>query len=340
MSMQQDAIIPLGVQEQLRVWQAQADLKGLVDGLLPASSISAQQAVQAFIDGDDAAACASAGQAVELLSKALLVRINPMLILADAKDLPSVFYLSGLGHVVQRGRKPSDRLLRDIKTISGEEAYARAAAISGQRVGDGARERDLFRARGGALHLGYAVPSSGRLAVGELIILARPLLTHLVTSPEDWFGDLLEFAAAAEDRTIKETAIRVASKRKAALEHWQEQKQKMTVDALNLLSRALLQLDGSRDDHYAAACLTGDHDAVWIGEWEDSEDQDYGSGYRCTELSPIAIECPVCGLDLDYDELVAADVSRVPVEEAWVRDHRYDPEEPEESEDEPGEAEG
>lgn len=178
-------------------------LRDFTATLLPASSAAAQGAVRALSESDDVAACAAAGQAVELLAKAYLSSVSPLLLLAgNVKDDDDYLLLAGYGH-------HSRCDLLSARTVTGQDAYVRALTFLGQRPDVASlRQRVLFRARGASLHLGQVDRGWGRKAIGDMARLAVPLLDALDTDLEAWLADEADLALVVlDERKRAETVV-------------------------------------------------------------------------------------------------------------------------------------
>jgi hypothetical protein len=256
---------------------------------------------------DDWETCAThAAVALELMAKAVLVAVHPILI-ADFRDFDSVLFLSGQG---------AARTIHTIRTAGCDETLKRVV-----RVVPGLRPeslRPILEARNGVMHLLGADRRLVNAAMAPWIHGMDELARYLSLSAQSVFGNQAETAASIGAQSLQDSQIRVAGKLIRARETLEER-----FGSLSPRGRdgALAAIDAAYQliayDETLVQCPACERQAKLVGHHElagwhvDYDDEGYPqSRWPEVYLYPEQLACLVCALRLDgEDELTAAGVS-------------------------------
>ena len=258
------------------------------DELVRAASAWAQDALAAVHGGNDHRAAVAAPMAVELLGKAALWRVNPLLVVATelVKDSASIVKLASAPDL----RAPK------MRTIYLGEVLKRVAIMLNSLPIDSRQQDRLCDVRNGGAHAGLLGPS--RQVVEDSLSVLDVLIAHLDMDPEAFYGDLSGTAA-----TLR-TSYRDAIEARVQLE---------IVGAwvgLQTLRSSLSEGDFEvlRDRRNA-------------GTDDDLDPEVFGSGFYRT-----AYECPACSaegrlfgrvevddrVDFDHEKVGAGEYEAIP----------------------------
>lgn len=259
------------------------------DDLIRAASAWAQDALAAIHDGTDHRAAVAGPMAVELLGKAALWRMNPLLVLAPE-------LLKDPATVVRIASDPDLRGPR-MKTLYLAEVLKRIAIVLSGLPLDQTKQDRLCDVRNGGAHAGLPGPS--RQVVEDCLSVLDVLIAHLGLDSEAFYGDLSGTAAGL--RVSYHDAIDAHVQLESVMGAWV---------ALQKLKRSLG--DAEFEDLCARRQAATDHDL---------NPESFGS-----DLFRTAYECPACSdegrlfgwvevddrVDYDHEEIGSGQYEAVP----------------------------
>lgn len=248
-----------------------------------------------------------AATAVELLAKAVLARVNPLLIADPRSDL-SVVALSRGGH------RP---LSVEIRTIGAEKALdlARKLGVHFDRFGDDLET--VRKARNSLVHLGQFDVDVLEKGVDAWIRTMVALAEHGEWSSSLVFGKHTEFVETQLKQFVDETQRLLTQRLGAAEARWAIKRNSFDDYALDQVRLALVEehrvgnIENDDPEVQWAACpvcsLPADlyGELIPVAEYDSEEGQAYVSGVSY-EFEPSALRCRTCGLNLDNGDLVGA----------------------------------
>lgn len=281
--------------------------------LLQSARFHARRALTQFSSSHDDAlldAAASTGNALELMAKALLASTEAGL-LADRGDPDSVLRLAGKGHLAQL---PPSRT----KTKSASEVLVLVKRLHPAFRWNAPVDELALRVRNAALHLGIVDATELRSAVKIMSRAVDDMVRSYGEADRSvfWGEAVLRLVDQLLDEAASEVKQEVAAKVAAAGAQLARRTVGLAPESAELLLRALSgSAPRTSAEHVEAAECPVCHRQGWLlcgvdrgpVEWDfDDEGLPHGAWVDLT-ASPEAFECPVCGLDLDFGELVEFD---------------------------------
>jgi hypothetical protein len=244
-------------------------------------------------------AAISVGSAVELLSKALVADVNPAL-LSERGDRDTMLHLTNLGHL-------SRKAATEVRSLSAVEAVAAANHIHpslGWRQG---ADSIVFRVRNAAAHMALVDAEELHAAVLELLKFVRGLLTVRGGEPSDFWGEpLAPLAAELLDEASSASRRSAIAKQAAAHARLESIVGSLGGRAREVVLAALSGRRMSSTDHEEPeTCpVCGQQGWLLCGVERGPVEWDPDGARVPLTAWPFGFECPVCGLDLEGDELL------------------------------------
>lgn len=269
----------------------------------------AREAVRLFVSDELESllqAAASTGSAVELLSKAYIASVDPIL-LAERGDRDSLLLLTGRSSY-------SDILATDIRSLGASDALKLAKYLK-KDLPWNAQEQLALKARNAALHMALVDRRELHNATVSMAKIVDSLLAVLELNRNDFWGEAaIGVVTELFDEAKTETSRVVAGKRAVATRYLAS-----LVSGLDASARAvvLASLSGrhiSSTDHEEPQECPVCHQQGWLlcgvdrGPVEYDYDED-GPPSAWVERTayPFGFECAVCRLELEGDELQELD---------------------------------
>lgn len=281
--------------------------------LLQSARFHAHRALTQFSSGHDDElldAAASTGNALELMAKALLANIEAGL-LADRGDPDSVLRFADKGHLAKSS--PSRT-----RTRSASEALVLVKQLQPTFRWNAQADELALQVRNAALHIGIVDTRELRSAV--------KVMSRAVDDMVRFYGEGDRFAFWGKtalplvDQLLDEAASEVEQEVAAKVAAAHARLASMTLDLAPESAEVLLRaLSGSAShasfDHAEAAECPVCHQQGWLlcnvdrgsVEWDVDDDGLPAHAWVSRTAWPEAFECPVCRLDLHFDELVEFD---------------------------------
>jgi predicted RNA-binding Zn-ribbon protein involved in translation (DUF1610 family) len=277
--------------------------------LFSVSRDAAQFAISNYSSEDSEARLLSAlraGMAVEVLVLAGLCAHAPALI-ADISSFPSHLYLSGVS-------RHSTLTVGSLKTIKVEAAIARLRVIHPALPYSPKAFKELMEVRNAAVHTGLVDRSALNGAAVTMVTMVEDLLRALgKSSPSYWRIEQLELVTHTldlrRDALTKAVESKVVGARGKLGEFEKQIDGNLELALANLESRPS-RLPGGQNNVRAAcpACGRSAYLLYWVQDANlESTMADAQSGMPVIQIETVGIphtlDCPVCGLALDSDEL-------------------------------------
>jgi hypothetical protein len=281
--------------------------------LMQSARFHARRALTQFSSSHEDAlldAAASTGNALELMAKALLASTEAGL-LADRGDPDSVLRFADKGHLAH---SPASRT----RTRSASEVLVLVKRLHPAFRWNAPVDELAVQVRNAALHLGIVDATELRSAVK---IMSRAVDDMLRSDGQAdrsafWGEAVLRLVDQLLDEAASEVKQEVAAKVAAAGALLARRTLGLAPESAELLLRALSgSASRTSAEHAEAAECPVCHRQGWLlcgvdrgpVEWDvDDEGMPHGAWVDLTAW-PEAFECPVCGLDLDFGELVEFD---------------------------------
>lgn len=283
----------------------------------------ARQTVRLFVsDASDERlqAAVSAGTAVELLAKAFLASVEPVL-LTEKGDRDSLLLLSDKAHLTDS--KPGD-----VRTLGAHEALLVTRHLHKAFLYNPQADRVVLQVRNAAIHMALVEQTQLRQAVLVMCRLVEGLLAPLALNREAFWGQIAMPAVDGLLDEAQDELAQVVEAKKAA--------------ARSRLARLLTGLDSAAIAVVLASLsrskrVTCEHDQPWTCpvceqraylccqvegggmNWPDD------GSYVPRTAYPVSFSCSVCELELDADELIelgvlpVLDLEREDADEDWFR---------------------
>lgn len=253
--------------------------------LVRAASAWAQDALAAIHGGNDHRAAVAGPMAVELLGKAALWQVNPLLVVATelVKDSASIVKLASSPDL----RAPK------MRTIYLGEVLKRVAILLNSLPIDSKQQDRLCDVRNGGAHAGLLAPS--RQVVVDSLSVLDVLIARLDIAPGTFFGNLSETAATLRASYRDAIEARVQLEIVGAWVGLQALRGNLSEGDYEVL----------RDRRYAATD-------------DDLDPEVFGSGFYRT-----AYECPACSAEGRLFGRVEVD-DHIEFEQEKVGSHEYE----------------
>lgn len=268
-----------------------------------------------------------AGCAIELIAKAVLVSFDSRLI-APAQDLHHVLLdvvVEGRGATPTGPRPGTQRR----KTIDAGLAVALTGRLHEELRAHEAAATTALAARNAAAHMAICDTEALREVLDGMAAYVEAALRVLRRTSQDFWGVLaaeMQERATARERTVKEAAELKVSEA-ADLYH-------RMVDGLDEERRAsLLQTLSRREPDYGfsddfwtldcPACGYQDARLAWVADYDVERDSQGGYDAVSGGLALLGLQCPVCQLELDADEVNALGIDTDDPRDPWEYDGGY-----------------
>ncbi|MFC7876882.1 hypothetical protein [Isoptericola sp. NPDC057391] len=250
------------------------------------------------------------GSVVELLAKAVLAACDARLLTKNDAH----HHLLDLA-LNARGQSPAVAAATKLKTSVDASIAVRVAARIDQRLIDTTARADrVLRARNAAVHMAIPLTATQCTALlDDMAVVASSTVAVLRRTPADFWADHLSAATArVATSTTKVRAVAEGKVAKAgdAFRRLRAQVGDQAWDGvLTVLRRRPAHASDVEASMQCPACLD-DAQVSWTAEadadWSDGEIVMYG--YWALD----GLSCPVCGLELDGEELEAIDLPDLP----------------------------
>lgn len=279
-----------------------------------ASSYARSALIHVTSDDDRVRGAIDAGVAVEHMAKALLATLSPALLADRNADLDTMLHLTGFGQLAKCNP-------HEIKTIGAHEACLRCARIVPEFTYTHQADQALFTARNGGAHLALTTDDVARESARIMVRLLEPLIKTLDLDRAVFWGDMESVADILLDEKASQISAALEMKIAAARSRLEAR-----LAGLAASDRALV-LKSLNSDWYSPTkseelyeCPACGQTAIVscelhdLGQPEfDYEQVDrhefiYHGGHIDQMAYAVNFNCQTCGLDLDYDEMSAADM--------------------------------
>lgn len=264
-------------------------------------------------DDDRVRGAIDAGVAVEHMAKALLATLSPALIADRNADLDTMLHLTGFGQFAKCSP-------HEIKTIGAHEACLRCARIVPGFTYTHQADQALFIARNGGAHLAIATDDVARESARIMVRLLEPLIKRMDLDRAKFWGDRASVADTLLDEKASQISAALEMKLAAAKSRLEARLAGLGESERELVLKALSTHPYYTKDEEPYECPACGQTGVVSCELKDSgqpefeyeqvDDEDfiYHGGYIDQTAYGVTFNCDACGLDLDYDEMTAADM--------------------------------
>jgi hypothetical protein len=250
------------------------------------------------------------GSVVELLAKTVLATHDLRLLTKNDAH----HHLLDLA-LKARGRTPAVAVATSLKTSVDASVAVRLAARVDQRLTDtAARAERVLRARNAAVHM--AVPPTAAQCsalLDDMAVVATSTVAVLGRTPADFWAHHLAAATARVARSTTKVRAIAEGKITKAEDAFRRLRAQVGDHAWGGVLTALRRRParpGDLVDSMPCPACSDDAQVNWTaeadGDWSDGEIVMYG--YWALD----GLSCPVCGLEMDGEELEALDLPDVP----------------------------
>lgn len=265
-------------------------------------------------DDDRVRGAIDAGMAVEHMTKALLATLSPALLADRNAELDTMLHLTGFGQLAKCGP-------HEVKTISAHEACLRCARLVPEFTYTHQADQALFTARNGGAHLALTTDEVARESARIMVRLLEPLIKALSLDRATFWRDMESVADILLDEKASQISAALEMKVAAA-----KSRLEARLAGLGPAERVLV-LKALNSDWYSTskteelsecpACgqigvMTCELMDVGQPEFDyeqvDHEEFVYHGGHIDQAAYGVNFNCDSCGLDLDYDEMTAAEL--------------------------------
>lgn len=178
------------------------------DSLVESAQDFSDRALCAYRDGDERVVLVNAAFAMEHLTKAVLVGMNPAFLMEIRNgQFDSLLFLAGYGAKARKLSEP--------KTIGAKEALARVEQIMGFKTPRAPLER-LIEVRDGVVHMGAFSPAKTREALTTYLRLANEIFDEIEVSPSERWGKHAHLVSKLIEQSLTEVEHEVQRKITAA----------------------------------------------------------------------------------------------------------------------------
>lgn len=264
-------------------------------------------------DDDRVRGAIDAGVAVEHMAKALLATLSPALIADRNADLDTMLHLTGFGQLAKCGP-------HEVKTIGAHEACLRCARIVPSFNYTLQTDQALFTARNGGAHLAWAPDEVARESARIMVRLLEPLIKTMGLDRAKFWGDMASVADTLLDEKASQISAGLEMKLAAAKSRLDARLAGLGANERELVLKALSSQPFHTNDEEPYECPACGQTGVVYCELQDTgqpefeyEQVDYDEFiYHGGHINQTAygsnFKCDACGLDLDYDEMEAAEM--------------------------------
>lgn len=224
-----------------------------------------------------------------------------------------MLHLAGFGRIAKCDA-------HEVKTIGAQEACRRVASLV---PGFTFRQTDqaLFAARNGGAHFALTTKDVARGSARRMVRLLEPLITAMSVDRATFWGDMTQVADTLLDENVDEIRATLEMKFAAARKRLEERLAGLATKERELVLRTLSTPAAiSGKDEEPLACPVCDQGGVVFCKIEDNGEPEfkyervgfdeyiYLGGHIDQTAYGVNFICYVCGLDLDSDEMAAADL--------------------------------
>ncbi len=270
--------------------------------------------VNVTTEDDQVRGVIDAGIAVEHMAKAMLAMLHPALLADRTGDLDTLLHLTGFGQLSKVGT-------HEIKTVGAHEACQRVARLVPGFTYHQQADKALFDARNSGAHFALTTDEVARQSARLMVRLLEPLIKVMDLTRAEFWQDMEGVANTLLDETINQIIasleMKIAASRRrleARLTGLGDAERATVVDALTA------HPFGYAEEEEPWECPACTHQGVISCEVHDrgtpefeyeQVDVDhfvYHGGYIDRVALGTGFTCDACGLDLDYDEMEAAEL--------------------------------
>jgi hypothetical protein len=289
--------------------------------LLESSADAAQRAIEHYLNRDVKRFLIEAAVSTELLGKALLVGIHPVLIAASS-DFDLILALCS---------HPSARSRSDIRTIGAKEVVKRVAVLTPEFKRHAEEFNELADLRNSLVHMGQMPPVDVDYVFNEFASGSEILIKACGMSRDAHWGRFADVVARLLDASLPASQRTFAKRIESSREVFQRRHGHLTDEQLPAVLAAEMPfgftalLNGWLADATLKPCpscsqpgiLKGELTTVYKPNEEISdpailEKEPWLAEIIEGTLQPTAFVCPFCELKIeDRDELVAAGLAAV-----------------------------
>jgi predicted RNA-binding Zn-ribbon protein involved in translation (DUF1610 family) len=278
-----------------------------------AASYARSALIHVTSDDDRVRGAIDAGVAVEHMVKALLATLSPALLAHRNADLDTMLHLTGFGQLAKCSP-------HEVKTISAHEACLRCARIVPEFTYTHQADQALFVARNGGVHLALTTDEVARESARIMVRLLEPLIKSLNLDRGEFWGDMESVADTLLDEKASQISAAVEMKVAAAKSRLEARLAGLGASERELVVKALSAHPLYTKDEEPYECPACGQTGVVACELHDVgqpefdyeqvayDDFIYHGGHIDQMAYAVNFDCNTCGLDLDYDEMTAADM--------------------------------
>lgn len=264
-------------------------------------------------DEDRVRGAVDAGMAVEHMAKALLATLSPALIADRNADLDTMLHLTGFGQLAKCGP-------HEIKTVGAHEACLRCARLVPAFTYTHQADQALFTARNGGVHLALTTDEVARESARIMVRLLEPLIKAMDLNRADFWGGMESVADTLLDEKDSQINADLEMKLAAAKSRLEARLAGLCTSERELVLRALSSRPCYSNDEEPYECPACAQTGVAFCELHDvgdpefeyeqmSEDDFVYHGGNIDQVAyAVNFNCDTCGLELDFDEMSAADM--------------------------------
>lgn len=255
-----------------------------------------------------------AGVAVEHMAKAFLATLSPALIADRNADLDTMLHLTGFGQLAKCGP-------HEVRTIGAHEACLRCARLVPGFTYSHQTDQALFVARNGGAHLALTTDDVARESARIMVRLLEPLIKVLDLDRGDFWKDMESVADTLLDEKTSQISAALEMKVAAAKSRLEVRLAGLGVVERELVLKTLTARTYRPNDEEPYECPACGQVGVVTCEVQDigqpefnyeqvaEDDFIYHGGFIDQMAYAGNFDCAACGLDIDYDEMTAADMA-------------------------------
>lgn len=278
-----------------------------------AASYARSALIHVTSDDDRVRGAIDAGVAVEHMAKALLATLSPALLADRNADLDTMLHLTGLGQLAKCSP-------HEVKTITAHEACLRCSRIVPGFTYTHQADQALFVARNGGAHLALTTDEVARESARIMVRLLEPLIKSLELDRGKFWGEMELVAETLLDEKASQIGAAVEMKLAAARSRLEARLVGLGASERELVLKALSAHPFYTKDEESYECPACGQIGVMVCELHDVgqpefeyeqvdyDDFVYQGGHIDQMAYAVNFDCDTCGLDLDYDEMTAADM--------------------------------
>lgn len=278
-----------------------------------AASYAKSALIHVTSDDDRVRGAIDAGTAVEHMAKALLATLSPALLADRNADLDTMLHLAGFGQLAKCGA-------HEVKTIGAHEACLRCARLVPEFTYTQQADQALFVARNGGAHLALTTDDVARESARIMVRLLEPLIKAMSVDRSKFWGDMESVADTLLDEKATQIGASLEMKLGAAKSRLEARMAGLGAKERVLVLRALTTHPYYTEDEEPYECPACGQTGVMICELRDigqpefeyeqvaEDDFIYPGGHIDRMAFAVNFDCDACGLDLNYDEMEAADM--------------------------------